>query len=326
MVRADTAALSIGLTLGLALASLPAGSAFADPQEQHAQQPALADASSLPTNASDLFRSDADSDDIDARYHQERMTIPVTINGAGPFPFLIDTGSEATVVSTQLATQLGLRRTGETRLIGTISTKGVDTVRLGRLSVGRQTIEDLPAVLLDATHLGAAGILGIETLRDHRVIFDFTNDSITIAPSGRIQSSNEFEIVVKAKRKQDRMVISNAEIDGVPVNIVIDTGSNMSIGNSALRKSLSKNALLGSAGIMDVTGAQLDTDIVKVETMQIGSLRLEKSYLLINDSPAFAELGLSRRPAVLLGMNHLRAFDRISVDFSRREIAFDLLD
>ena len=27
---------------------------------------------------------------------------------------------------------------------------------------------------------------------------------------------------------------------------------------------------------------------------------------------------------MLLGMNHLRAFSRMSVDFSRREVAFDL--
>lgn len=318
MARSNAAGLTIAMVM------LLASPCFA--QDTESPQTEFADASAMPTSTSDLFDKDETTDDIAARYHQERMTIPVRIDGKGPFPFLVDTGSEATVVSEQLATNLGLIRHGEARLIGTISTKGVETVRLSALGVGRKTIEDLPAVLLDADHVGAAGILGIDTLRGHRVIFDFANDSISIGQPGRASADKEYEIIVRAKRKQDRMVISNARIDGVKVSLIIDTGSNYSIGNTVLRDRLQADATLGYAGIMDVTGTQSNSDVVMVDMMQIDSLRLAKSVLLIQDSPAFAELGLDDKPAVLLGMNHLRAFARMSVDFTRREVAFDLAE
>ena len=40
--------------------------------------------------------------------------------------------------------------------------------------------------------------------------------------------------------------------------------------------------------------------------------------------PAFEALGLNRKPALLLGMQDLRSFDRVAIDFSTRRILFDL--
>ena len=44
------------------------------------------------------------------------------------------------------------------------------------------------------------------------------------------------------------------------------------------------------------------------------------------DSPVFAQLGLDDRPALILGMRSLRAFDRVAIDFADRRILFDLPD
>ncbi len=322
MARRITTTLPIAMLLSVA----PLHTAPALAQQNTASKAALADASGLPSSTSDLFAKDDEAEDIDAHYSHDRLTIPVQIDGSGPYKFLVDTGSESTVISHQLAARLGISKSGQARLIGTVAAKGVETVRVASLGVGREMIEDLSAILLDANHVGADGILGIDTLKDHRVIFDFANDSVTIARSRRARDEIKYEIVVTARRKQDRMVISNARIDGIRVNLIIDTGSNYSIGNTALRNRLRQKATLGQAGLMDVTGAELSSQIVKVDTIQFDTLRLEKSFLLINDSPAFRELGLDRKPAVLLGMNHLRAFLRMSVDFSRREVAFALAE
>jgi hypothetical protein len=37
-----------------------------------------------------------------------RMTAPIRVNGQGPFPFVVDTGSNQTVIAAELAAQLGL--------------------------------------------------------------------------------------------------------------------------------------------------------------------------------------------------------------------------
>ena len=55
----------------------------------------------------------------DERYR--RMTVPVLINGQGPFNFLIDTGAEASVLSHALADQLQLNDRDTALLVGTAS-------------------------------------------------------------------------------------------------------------------------------------------------------------------------------------------------------------
>ncbi len=44
------------------------------------------------------------------------------------------------------------------------------------------------------------------------------------------------------------------------------------------------------------------------------------------DTPVFAQLGLDDRPALILGMQNLRVFDRVAIDFADRRILFDLPD
>ena len=40
--------------------------------------------------------------------HADRMTVPVSVAGQGPYQFLVDTGSERTVISRELAKHLRL--------------------------------------------------------------------------------------------------------------------------------------------------------------------------------------------------------------------------
>ena len=42
------------------------------------------------------------------------------------------------------------------------------------------------------------------------------------------------------------------------------------------------------------------------------------------DGPAFAALGLHKKPALILGMRDLRLFDRVAIDFESRTVLFDL--
>src|SRR5215472_8714733 len=58
--------------------------------------------------------SETVSDDVLAASSDvaNRVTVPVTVNGRGPFPFIVDTGSTTTVMSEVLAAQLALPMAG----------------------------------------------------------------------------------------------------------------------------------------------------------------------------------------------------------------------
>ena len=54
-----------------------------------------------------------------------RMTLPVKIDGQGPFAFIIDTGADRTVISAELAARLNLPRGAPVTLHGASGEKEV---------------------------------------------------------------------------------------------------------------------------------------------------------------------------------------------------------
>ncbi|MFA9200887.1 MAG: hypothetical protein ACEQR8_06810, partial [Cypionkella sp.] len=80
----------------------------------------------------------------------------------------------------------------------------------------------------------------------------------------------------------------------------------------------------------DVTGATVSGRLDAGRTLQIGGrtssgrLQLEGLSMIYNDAPAFAALGLADKPAMMLGIEDLRTFDRVAIDFAQRTVLFDL--
>jgi predicted aspartyl protease len=279
--------------------------------------PALADEDPLlPPGNTELVKT------TDDRY--DRMTVPVQIGSHGPFRFLIDTGSERTVLSRQVATDIGLPVSGNGMVVGVAGSQAVELVDVDEISLGKRTYYTLTAPLLEQQHIGADGIVGLDSLQEQRVLIDFPKDTITIGDAASLGGSKGFEIVVSARRRSGQLIMTNARIDGVHTDIVIDTGSDSSIGNMALRNALTRRRKAEQTVLYSVTGQQLSADLIMASTIEVSGLQLHNSFLAFADSPAFHRLGLVKRPALLLGMAQLRMFKRVAIDFATRRILFDL--
>ncbi|MFA7585856.1 MAG: retropepsin-like aspartic protease [Novosphingobium sp.] len=168
----------------------------------------------------------------------DRMTVPVHIGDQGPFRFLIDTGSENTVLSAALAQRLALAPTARATVVGVAGHQQVDTVEIDEIALGSRRFQGLVAPLLDATDIGADGIVGLDGLQGQRVLLDFTRNTMLLSDARTDGGDTGFEIVVTARRRSGQLVMTHATIDGVRTNVVIDTGSEMSIGNRALQRAL----------------------------------------------------------------------------------------
>ena len=197
-------------------------------------QPAVSDFpaspdESLPETASTFVQADRD--------RHERMTVPVTINGRGPYRFLVDTGAQATAVTARITDTLALAPSGTATLVAMASRTTVETIALDGLEFAGRRFANLTAPLLRDQHVGADGIIGLDSLQDLRVVIDFRADSITVAnaPAG---DRAGYEIVVRARRKLGQMIIADARVDGVRTAVIIDTGSWHSLGNRALQRRL----------------------------------------------------------------------------------------
>ena len=84
--------------------------------------------------------------------------------------------------------------------------------------------------------MGADGIVGVDLLRSQRVQFDFEKQTMSIVPSATpgLRPTSAEASSFGAKRKNGRLMVTDADANGERLTVVLDTGSQVSIGNQAL--------------------------------------------------------------------------------------------
>ena len=254
-----------------------------------------------------------------------RMTIPITINGQGPFAFVIDTGADRTVISRTLANQLHLPPGEPVRLHDTAGAAQVQTVRLDTISFGGRAVPGIQAAVLEANNLGAMGMLGIDSLADQQVILDFAANAFSARPSRtNAMAEPAGTIIVYGRRRFGQLVLVDAQANGEPIFVILDTGAQNSLGNQALERLLSSlhNPNSKHDDVISVLGNRTAADLNQIEEIRLGGILLSHVPIAYADLETFRQFGLQHKPAMLLGMDILRLFRRVSVDFLRREAAF----
>jgi len=257
----------------------------------------------------------------------QRLTVPVTIGGSGPYAFVVDTGAERTVISRELADRLMLIPSASVTLLSIAGEDRVETAVVPGLALAssQTRMERFEAPLLSQQHLGAVGMLGIDSLQTKKVMLDFRTMRMTIADAPRRPQSDSDEIVVTARRRLGQLVLVDAEVEGQKVNVIIDTGTAVSIGNPALRQRLKQRGRLAPVvpiSITSVTGAQTPAEYGSMRLIRLGGVTLTNMPIAFADARIFHRLGLDNRPSLLLGMDALKLFDRVSIDFLNRSVRF----
>ena len=249
------------------------------------------------------------------------------INGKGPFDCIIDTGSDRTVVSRELAAQLGLPAGPNVTMHETIGVDVVGTVIIKHLQFGARGLDDVEAPAVGEADLGAMGLLGIDALHDLHIIMDFNTLRLT-ASASRPEPYDPDAIVVRGRSRYGQLILVDAQVRGVPVSVILDTGSDLSVGNSALLKLLTgRDKSVGTrehATMISVTGRHRVVALETIPEARIGGLSVRNLPLGFDELTIFERFGLTRTPAMLLGMDVLSQCKRISVDFRRREAVFTL--
>jgi len=252
----------------------------------------------------------------------DRMTVPVRVSGTGPYRFLIDTGADRTAISSSLARQLKLNERKDVILHSVTGVSEIETANVPMLDITAKKVRNIDAALLESEHMGADGILGLDSLRSQRILFDFKKQTLTVVPAETYVKDDKDTIVVTARVRNGRLILTEARAEGTPLTLVVDTGAQVSIGNEALLKKLSRRSVkrTGPVELHSVTGKTLTGEYTIVRELSVGGVTLKDLPIVFADSHAFRRLGLEGKPALLLGMNALRGFDRVSIDFYRKKL------
>src|SRR6478672_11323345 len=215
----------------------------------------------------------------DVRFKNEfydRMTVPVHVQGTGPYRFLVDTGADRTAISSDIASRLRLASGSDASLHSVAGVSTVSTAVVHDLQLTQRPVGVVDAAILERVNMGADGILGVDSLRSQRIVFDFEGQTMSVVPSGAREVVNDPDaIVIQASRRNGRLIVTEAKIDGRRVTVVLDTGAQVSIGNDALRRDLLGRRTPRDAQTVElqsVTGAKISGEYTFVHELNLGGV------------------------------------------------------
>jgi hypothetical protein len=317
---------TLALALGAALLAPGAAAAQAGAQPPPERPPgSLIPQAALPSEAEDATTLDLGQD------IGKRMTAKVSINGKGPYEFVVDTGANSTVVSIEAAAALGLAGGPPARVHGIASAVEAKTAVVQDLAFGnfRATLPSAP--LLPAAAMGADGILGIDVLENRQLTMDFVRDTLRIDRPGSIEWSatgiNNTDVRVPARQRAGQLTLVDARAGGARMTCFIDSGAQRTVGNMALHRAI--RAHVETPGfepikvlIRGATGQVVEGVVDYVPSMRIGGVDFSRFGMAFADLHTFALWGMTQEPAIMLGMDILRIFQAVTIDFAGREVIF----
>ena len=125
---------------------------------------------------------------------RSKIIVPVVINRTGPYQFLVDTGSESTIVDPSLATELHLKTQGSAEVVGVgFSTQAsfgyVDLLEAGSHSVANHLVVVHDLQPLQAADLHFRGILGGDFLAHFDVLMDYAHRMLCLDDTKVMQAA-----------------------------------------------------------------------------------------------------------------------------------------
>lgn len=266
-----------------------------------------------------------------------RIGAAVTVDGHGPFTFVIDTGAGTTSIADTLADQLQLRPLASVLVHGITEARVTRSVAIDRLQLSGLGFRNLSCPVFPRDQLGADGLIGLDVLDRFRLKFNVVRRSATlnvrgvsVLMGGDMVTGSRLrrEGIRTARGRFGQMIMTQISVEGQPTAAFIDSGAQYSIGNMALRQAAAARRrdggrLARQVPLYGVTGQSLSADLAMVDDLRFGPQRLGPTPMLFADLHCFDTLGLSGRPALLIGADLLGRFREVTLDFPGNLVVFE---
>lgn len=217
---------------------------------------------------------------------QGGIIVPAIVNGIGPVSFLLDTGSNGSVISEPLASALGAKAVAKTTLMSASGRREALVVRIEHLAVGGVSTQDVQMTVVspDAFNLPdlatsgrkIQGVIGQDVLGALRYTIDYAQRRIVWHDAA---ARIPVHATVLELESQDDRLVARVPQDHQVLRLVPDTGAETLVlfqhGGSIPRTVSPANESVELTGL---TGSR-DARRVVVRTFRVGST-------LLTDVPA----------------------------------------
>jgi len=234
----------------------------------------------------------------------------------------LDTGANSSAVIYSVAQSLGtpLDESKNVRLHGVTGTAVVPVIMADSMEVGDLYIDGAMLPVVADVFGGAQGILGTKGLQDKRIFIDFGNDLIKITRSRNQEPPAGFtRLPITVTRGQ--LLMFDIRIGGVRTKAILDTGAQLTLGNSALREALLRRAREGVE--QNIVGVTLDVqqgEAILVPPIALGGVEIRNMQITFGDMFIFSQWNMTDTPALLIGMDVIGSLDKLVIDYKQREL------
>jgi hypothetical protein len=257
-----------------------------------------------------------------------RIVVPVSINGKGPFECIIDTGA-GSVISTEVAKAIGEHvrlaemggGVGEKHVMG-----GSTTLRSLTLARGIDFTDIVTTIIPfdDTLHVfGKApidAIFGTPLFEQYLVTVDYDNQELTLVEKSR--ASGEISGTVLPIERRGIPVIA-AQLDGIPAHFGVDLGARSAL--LLYTPFVDRNNLRAKykAGFETITGwgigGPVHSQIARAEVLKFGGIEVHSIVIRLSTQKS----GLTTGTALdgLIGPDVLRQF-RTTFDYAQSRVIF----
>ena len=219
-------------------------------------------------------------------------TVSLTVNGAGPFTFGLDSGAAGPArISKALATTLHLPIVGKVESRGIGARTIVEPLVKFSAKLNGLALSATQAAVFDDSILkyGVDGIVGLSAFKGYLVTLDYPNDKLLIS-RGRIDPGSAHSVPFKSPEGIPEIEVSFADRT---MRLNIDSGSQGSIGMDVSHESdftyktpLKKiGQACGTGGCRDLFGAQLNG------AMHVGDITIQDPRVTFLPLPGNGTLG-----------------------------------
>lgn len=249
-----------------------------------------------------------------------RPVMTVRINGKGPFPMVVDTAAQTSLMGRPLAEELGLKPLN--RGIAVDGATGSAQARLYPVDRLTNPLVDARYVaMVELTNAGvtdARGIIGMESFTNRKLLIDRSTNRIAAEPSA---PAGPGFATIAGNRTAAGFVEIPVTLDGVRVPALIDTGAAVTIANAAAFRLLGwseTDPRLSDGG--EIRGASSGGQKIRrarIGKLSIGRIGLSNVPIMISDDQ-------DTLPSLILGNDLLNLFPGYAVDFPRGELQIKL--
>jgi predicted aspartyl protease len=259
-----------------------------------------------------------------------RVVAPISVNGQGPFRFIVDTGANRSVLSARLAERLGLAPSAEGQVHSVYGVTPAPLVRAQTLTYDTLTLPtgDMP-ILSGPVLAGEHGLLGVDGMAGRRLLLDFRRGCIEIQPSRGATRLRGFGwTTIRGQMRFGHLVVVRGRAAGMTVNVLIDTGSDTSLANTALRRAIDtrrgRSTTFADRGNTAGGAIVLDRALI-LPRISIGEMEAQDVTAFVGDYHIFSVWQMLDEPTVLLGMDVLTRADALAIDYGRGTVSFRIM-